>query len=69
MFSDGPQYTDGIVGALIVYPTAAPPANFPTWDYDLVVQVSDWYHTLATILEEQFLSVRPPVLTVGSAEY
>ena len=54
---DGAQYTDGIAGALVVHPTAAAPSNFPTYDYDVVIQFDDWYHTLATILEEQLLSV------------
>ena len=55
--SDGAQYTDGIAGALIVYPTAAAPSDFPTWDQEIVIELNDWYHTLATTLEEEFLSV------------
>ncbi|KAI0069818.1 Cupredoxin [Panus rudis PR-1116 ss-1] len=50
------QYTDGISGALIVYPTDPAPKGFPSWDQDLVVQVNDWYHTFSTELLAAYLS-------------
>nr|AAS21667.1 multicopper oxidase 3B-I10 splice variant [Phanerodontia chrysosporium] len=50
------QYTDGITGALVVHPTDPLPASIPPWDGDLVVQVSDLYHTFSPVLLERFLS-------------
>ncbi|THH26893.1 hypothetical protein EUX98_g7295 [Antrodiella citrinella] len=50
------QHTDGVSGALIVYPTKRAPAGFPTWDYDLLVQSSDLYHKFSTVLLAQYLS-------------
>ncbi|KIP03948.1 ferroxidase/laccase group [Phlebiopsis gigantea 11061_1 CR5-6] len=38
------QYTDGISGALIVHNTDPAPAGFPTWDEEVVLQLSDIYH-------------------------
>ncbi|EKM52883.1 uncharacterized protein PHACADRAFT_261553 [Phanerochaete carnosa HHB-10118-sp] len=43
------EYTDGIEGALIVHPRSYPP-NFPTWDEDLVVVLTDVYHTFSGII-------------------
>ena len=59
------QYTDGVTGALIVYPTAAAtaPADFPTWDHELVVEMSDLYHTFSSELLADYLSVGPPART------
>ncbi|CAL1697521.1 unnamed protein product [Somion occarium] len=50
------QYTDGITGALIVYPSDPAPRGFPTWDQDLVVQVNDLYHTFSSVLLAAYLS-------------
>lgn len=55
--SDSTQYTDGITGALIVHPSAAPPPTFPTWDQELVVQMADLYHTFSSVLLDAYLSV------------
>lgn len=57
LFSDSTQYTDGITGALIVHPTNPPP-DFPTWDEELVIQVSDWYHDMSESLLVDYFSVR-----------
>nr|AAS21670.1 multicopper oxidase 4B [Phanerodontia chrysosporium] len=46
------QYTDGVTGALIVHPRKYP-RGFPTWDEDIVVELTDIYHAFsATILSE-----------------
>ncbi|KZT43398.1 hypothetical protein SISSUDRAFT_978652 [Sistotremastrum suecicum HHB10207 ss-3] len=50
------QYSDGITGALIVYPTASNPPSIPKYDQDLVVELSDWYHDFSTDLLAQYLS-------------
>ncbi|CAL1697520.1 unnamed protein product [Somion occarium] len=50
------HYTDGITGALIVYPSDPAPRGFPTWDQDLVVQVNDLYHTFSSVLLAAYLS-------------
>lgn len=52
------QYTDGISGALIVHPSDPAPKGFPTWDEDLVVELSDVYHTFSTAIVGPYLSVR-----------
>ncbi|KZS96979.1 extracellular multicopper oxidase [Sistotremastrum niveocremeum HHB9708] len=54
--SDSTQYSDGITGALIVYPTASNPPSIPKYDQDLVVELSDWYHDFSTDLLAQYLS-------------
>ena len=51
------QYTDGVTGALIVYPTDPAPKGFPSWDQELVVQLSDLYHTFSSELLAAYLSV------------
>ncbi|EKM52892.1 uncharacterized protein PHACADRAFT_261563 [Phanerochaete carnosa HHB-10118-sp] len=43
------EYTDGIEGALIVHPRSYPP-KFPTWDEDLVVELTDVYHTFSGVI-------------------
>lgn len=50
------QYTDGIEGALIVHPRSYP-QGFPTWDEDLVVELTDVYHLFSTNISSQYLSV------------
>ncbi|GJE95819.1 multicopper oxidase [Phanerochaete sordida] len=54
------QYTDGVLGALIVHPRTYP-HNFPTWDEDLVVIVSDVYHTFSSIIAAQYIGGGPGV--------
>ncbi|GJE96101.1 multicopper oxidase [Phanerochaete sordida] len=61
LITDDTQYTDGITGALIVHPTAPNPPGLPTWDEELVVQLTDVYHTFSTVLNEQYLSPQGPV--------
>ncbi len=39
--ADSTQYTDGITGALVVHPTETNPNTLPTWDDEIVIQVSD----------------------------
>ena len=41
------QYTDGVVGALVVH---AKNESVPSYDGDLVLQLSDLYHTFSTAL-------------------
>lgn len=50
------QYTDGITGALIVHPTDPPPPDFPTWDEEVTIQVSDWYHDMSESLLVDYFS-------------
>ena len=62
------QYTDGVTGALIVHPTSYP-SGFPTWDEDLVVELTDVYHTFSSDIVSQYLSVRgfaPRVVASGA---
>ncbi|EJT99733.1 multicopper oxidase 2A [Dacryopinax primogenitus] len=63
------QYTDGVVGALIVNPsnastdadgrpvppTPAPTVPVPAYDQDIVVVMQDWYHTPSPIVLALFL--------------
>lgn len=57
------QYTDGITGALIIHPSEPAPAGFPTWDEDLLVEMSDVYHGFsASHLGDEYVDVRPLVL-------
>ncbi|GJJ09696.1 hypothetical protein Clacol_003920 [Clathrus columnatus] len=49
------QYSDGITGALIVNPTESP-LDFPTWDEELVIQLSDWYHDMSEALLLDYFS-------------
>ena len=51
------QYTDGISGALIIHPSDPAPEGFPTWDEELVVELSDIYHIFSPIITAQYLSV------------
>lgn len=53
----GTQYSDGVVGALIVHPSQDV-VGWPEWDEDLLVQLADWYHTLSSELLELFMRVR-----------
>ncbi|KIP03947.1 ferroxidase/laccase group [Phlebiopsis gigantea 11061_1 CR5-6] len=55
------QYTDGISGALIVHPSDPAPKGFPTWDEELVVELSDVYHTFSAAIVEQYLTGTGPV--------
>lgn len=55
------QYTDGVTGALIVHPTFPDPPGFPTWDEELVIELTDVYHTFSTILNAQYLSPSGPI--------
>lgn len=50
------QYTDGISGGLVVYPTDPAPKGFPSWDHDLLVQMNDLYHTFSSVLLAEYLS-------------
>ncbi|KAH8093091.1 multicopper oxidase 2A [Cristinia sonorae] len=50
------QYTDGITGGLVVYPTDPSPPDFPAWDHELLVQMNDLYHTFSTELLAAYLS-------------
>ncbi|GJE96139.1 multicopper oxidase [Phanerochaete sordida] len=54
------QYTDGIEGALIVHPRAYP-KGFPTWDEDLVVELTDVYHTLSAAIAQQYVTGDGPI--------
>ncbi|KAI5474342.1 multicopper oxidase [Pseudohyphozyma bogoriensis] len=47
------QYTDGITGAFIVHD---PNENVPSYDGDLVIQMSDLYHRFSTDLLQEYLS-------------
>ncbi|KZT51910.1 multicopper oxidase [Calocera cornea HHB12733] len=63
------QYTDGVVGALIVNPSnastnadgqpvpapAAVPPTIPAYDQEVVVIMQDWYHTPSPIVLAAFL--------------
>ena len=42
-FAAGTQYSDGVVGALVVHPSQTV-VGWPEWDEDLLVQMADWYH-------------------------
>lgn len=53
----GTQYSDGVVGALVVHPSQDV-VGWPAWDEDLLVQMADWYHTFSTELLELFMRVR-----------
>ena len=48
----GVQYTDGLKGALIIYPTNNP----YTYDGESILQISDYYHTPAAQLLQFYLS-------------
>ncbi|KAJ6478933.1 extracellular multicopper oxidase [Mycena sanguinolenta] len=50
------QYSDGVVGPLIVHPTAGNPPLIPVYDAEMIVQLSDWYHQLAASYVATFLS-------------
>ena len=64
------QYTDGITGALIVHPTEPAPAGFPAWDEDLLVEMSDVYHTFsASMMGEEYVDVSRLNLTAGEVAY
>ncbi|GJE96135.1 multicopper oxidase [Phanerochaete sordida] len=47
------QYTDGIEGPLIVHPTSYP-SGFPTWDEDIVIALTDVYHTFSSTIAQQY---------------
>ncbi|KAF8176910.1 Cupredoxin [Mycena galopus ATCC 62051] len=49
-------YSDGVVGPLIVHPTAGNPPSIPAYDSEMIVQLSDWYHQLAASYVATFLS-------------
>lgn len=53
----GTQYSDGVVGALVVHPLQTI-VGWPEWDEDLLIQMADWYHTFSTELLELFMRVR-----------
>lgn len=55
------QYTDGVTGALIVH---GKNESVPSYDAELVVQLSDLYHGFSTNLLRQYLSVS---LRMGAA--
>jgi len=55
--SDDLQYTDGVIGPLIVHPTAGNPPAIPAYDEEIIIQLSDWYHQLANTYLNTFLSV------------
>ncbi|VDB90104.1 unnamed protein product [Peniophora sp. CBMAI 1063] len=59
----GTQYSDGVVGALIVHPTQDV-VGWPAWDEDLLVQMADWYHDFSTNLLELFM--RPDIGLTGT---
>ena len=45
------------LGALIVHPSDPAPKGFPTWDEELVVELSDVYHTFSAAIAQQYLAV------------
>jgi FtsP/CotA-like multicopper oxidase with cupredoxin domain len=48
------QYVDGLVGALIIEdPSATSPLPY---DQEIVIPLSDWYHTDSEALLEHYLS-------------
>ncbi|RDW87987.1 multicopper oxidase-2 [Coleophoma cylindrospora] len=49
------QYTDGLVGPLIVHSPEEDPIR-ELYDYDQVVLVQDWYHDLSSALMEGYLA-------------
>ena len=51
------QYSDGISGALIVHNTDPAPAGFPTWDEEVVLQLSDIYHRTSYDIIADYMSV------------
>lgn len=54
---DRMQYSDGIVGGIVVHPTAPPPPGLPLWDEDLLVILQDWYHVYTEALLVEYFSV------------
>ncbi|EKM52894.1 uncharacterized protein PHACADRAFT_149824 [Phanerochaete carnosa HHB-10118-sp] len=52
---DDTQYTDGATGAFIVHPSSYP-SNFPTWDEDIVVELTDVYHTFSSDIASAYLT-------------
>ncbi|KAJ3319437.1 ferroxidase fet3 [Boothiomyces sp. JEL0866] len=49
----GTQYIDGLKGPLIIRDKVEPYAL--EYDYEYIVQLTDWYHTSAAILDAQYL--------------
>ncbi|GAA5919729.1 hypothetical protein JCM5296_000104 [Sporobolomyces johnsonii] len=49
----GTQYTDGIIGALIVHPRNQ---SAPTYDGEISLQIGDLYHRFSSDLLQQYLS-------------
>jgi FtsP/CotA-like multicopper oxidase with cupredoxin domain len=52
---NGMQYSDGIVGPLVIHAPEEADAR-KMYDYDQVVMIQDWYHDMATDLLDSYLS-------------
>ncbi|KIJ37210.1 multicopper oxidase [Sphaerobolus stellatus SS14] len=62
------QYTDGVIGGIVVHPTARSPPGLPTWDEDVLVVMQDWYHQTAESLLVEYLSAAGPLGTGAGNE-